>query len=941
MKVIRFKDAWEIYKIKFTLDNKVSWEDFCALKGISFEIGKGEAVGIIGENGSGKTTVLKLIAGMLKPDRGEVTVSGRVSGLLELGAGFQPEFTGKENIYLNAGLFGLSRKETEEKYDEIVDFASLGKFINAPVKCYSQGMFFRLAFSIAIHVDPDILLIDDIFAVGDIYAQRKCFKKILELKEKGATIIFALQDIEMLKRICTRSIFLREGKIIKDGPISSVSNYYMETVGDRRGIAIAQKDALGIIFNNGTLALRWKEETVTSNSGGHSIMSISGREYLSTMADWQVKKSDTDQEIVAIGEWPDVGVRQRWKIAILNEREFLWEIAIQVLGGISIDKADTRIFFTDKYKSWLTLCNENAFPENFIHETEGEAISILDPDNGLVGIKGGENSGIKLPVVVFDRLQDYARTACQLGNTGADISSRFIHYQVFPATSNINFIKEKYTRYFLSKAVIFEPEESDSLADYLKDAKRSISGPPVINNGSLRIFCKNKRVEIYWQDKLITSGPGMNTFFRYEDRDYSAIEGCWEIIKKNNDAVVININWDNDPRFIQTWTLKSQSQELISWDIEMNIDKKVKLRNKQVELTLCTEYEKWLTFDGSGDFDKLEKRGNAVILGKYTNDCIGVAGVYKEDSVVCPGILLRYGDEYPKSSYIFKTMEDAPATTLRFVEIDRKEKFYTPPGNYKYFTGKINIFADKERENEPERLSLDNPRTEKHVTGSSGKIEYDGVTLFFDNGKGKICWKGTELTKGLGLYSSVLFKDVWRDSSQAFWEIEKLGKDKLVATGYWPYIPLTQLWEISILDEAKIYFKVTKEIWEEAALKRMQVNLMLSDKYKEWSVPELACGKFPGKFKEHDGLLWDRLWSGKAGSPIMIKKCKFKGGFLSRGSLPSVILDCAAADSQACYSIIENTDDLFQARVLQYEVDLNQKTDFRNECFEGQIRIIS
>ena len=168
MNAIEFTDIWEKYRLKYSINGKTIWEELWALKDINFSVQKGEVVGIIGQNGAGKTTLLKLIAGMLMPDRGEVKVAGRVSTLMELGAGFNPEFTGRENIVINSRIYGISDDEIlEKKILDIVEFSGLGKFIDAPMKCYSQGMYTRLAFALAIYVDPDILLIDDVLAVGD------------------------------------------------------------------------------------------------------------------------------------------------------------------------------------------------------------------------------------------------------------------------------------------------------------------------------------------------------------------------------------------------------------------------------------------------------------------------------------------------------------------------------------------------------------------------------------------------------------------------------------------------------------------------------------------------------------------------------------------------------------------------------------------------------
>lgn len=174
MKVINFNGVWEKYRIKFIKQRNVCWEEVWALEDINFKAEKGDIVGIIGKNGAGKTTLLKLIAGMLVPDKGEIHIKGKVSALMELGAGFNPEFTGIENISLNAAIYGLSEAGLKQRMGDIVKFADLGKFIDAPIKYYSQGMYMRLAFALAIFVEPDILLIDDILAVGDEEARQKC-----------------------------------------------------------------------------------------------------------------------------------------------------------------------------------------------------------------------------------------------------------------------------------------------------------------------------------------------------------------------------------------------------------------------------------------------------------------------------------------------------------------------------------------------------------------------------------------------------------------------------------------------------------------------------------------------------------------------------------------------------------------------------------------------
>lgn len=199
---------------------------FSALDNISINVKKGSTVGIIGRNGSGKSTLLQIIAGTLTPTSGRVTVNGRVAALLELGAGFNPEFTGRENVYLNASILGISEEETKERFQEILDFAEIGDFIDRPVKTYSSGMFVRLAFSIATLTDPDIVIIDEALSVGDEKFQRKCYNHLESLKEKGCTILFVSHSMKTVEQICDYAYLLNQGTLIGEGKPKEVIDQY-------------------------------------------------------------------------------------------------------------------------------------------------------------------------------------------------------------------------------------------------------------------------------------------------------------------------------------------------------------------------------------------------------------------------------------------------------------------------------------------------------------------------------------------------------------------------------------------------------------------------------------------------------------------------------------------------------------------------------------------
>jgi lipopolysaccharide transport system ATP-binding protein len=206
--------------------NKLRKDEFWAIKNVSFSAKKGESLGLIGLNGSGKSTILKMINGIFMPDIGEIRVKGKVGALIEAGAGFHPYLTGRENIYLNGTILGMSKKTIDDKFNEIVKFSEVGEFLDMPLKNYSSGMYVRLGFAVAAHLSTDILLIDEILAVGDIEFQQKCFSKIDTMKKNGTTIIFISHNIDNIKRICNRCVLLDHGQVRMDGAVDKVLNLY-------------------------------------------------------------------------------------------------------------------------------------------------------------------------------------------------------------------------------------------------------------------------------------------------------------------------------------------------------------------------------------------------------------------------------------------------------------------------------------------------------------------------------------------------------------------------------------------------------------------------------------------------------------------------------------------------------------------------------------------
>ena len=253
MKIIELQNITKIYNLYqkpidrlkevFSFSNKSYHTPFYALKNITFSIAKGSTVGIIGRNGSGKSTLLKIITGVLTPTSGSLKVNGKVAALLELGAGFDPEKSGLENIFFSASIMGIPREEIEKKIDDIIAFADIGEFINQPVKSYSSGMFARVAFSLNVHIDPDILIIDEALSVGDAFFQHKCIRKIKEMRERGVTLLFVSHSIESVIELCDKAILLERGELIMEGDTKTVAKeYYKRSFHLQNSMTLNSKD---------------------------------------------------------------------------------------------------------------------------------------------------------------------------------------------------------------------------------------------------------------------------------------------------------------------------------------------------------------------------------------------------------------------------------------------------------------------------------------------------------------------------------------------------------------------------------------------------------------------------------------------------------------------------------------------------------------------------
>ena len=334
------------------LSRKKKYKEHYALNHVSFQVKKGETVGIIGTNGSGKSTILKIITGVLSPTAGEVSVNGRISALLELGAGFNGEYSGIENVYLNGSMIGFSREEIDAKLQSILDFADIGDFIYQPVKTYSSGMFVRLAFAVAINIDPEILIVDEALSVGDVFFQAKCYRKFEEFKEMGKTILFVSHDLSSIGKYCDRVVLLNKGEKLAEGGAKEMVNLY------RRVLVNQYEDADQSENKEGSAAENGQSGNNASGENGHD-----GQGSQKLMKDSLNLNPQVLEYGSKLGEIVDFAIRDDTGM-ITNVIEKGKEFSVQMKVNFQADVSDPIFAFTLKDLKGTEITGTNTMYEH-------------------------------------------------------------------------------------------------------------------------------------------------------------------------------------------------------------------------------------------------------------------------------------------------------------------------------------------------------------------------------------------------------------------------------------------------------------------------------------------------------------------------------------------------------------------------------------------------
>jgi len=908
MNAIQSENLWEKYRIKFIEAGKVSWEEIWALQDINLEIKKGEVVGIIGQNGAGKTTILRLIAGMLVPDKGELKVSGKVSAIMELGAGLNPEFTGKENILLNARIYGISEEKLEEKIDEIVDFSGLGKFINAPIKYYSQGMYMRLAFALAIFAEPDLLLIDDILAVGDQEAQSKCLKKINDLKEAGKTIIIVSHDMGLVNRLCTRVILFEKGKIVKQGPAQEIIPYYLETSGEKQGMAVLENGPLRIIFNNGRLSISYLGRQLTGALGAvvSFIDPLLKVHSCSTNLSWKIK-TRSNLELSCEGFClQESAFSQTWRISLSDNN-----LSIQIGNNFPGSNNSTMDFFiSSDYTKWRLFESEGYFPvfsdkinwfDLNLHlpaeQKLGLSSETIDQLPGLIIQARGQSTPIKL----FNSGYSQESRVLQVTQSKEELALGICFCQKIK-DFNAYFIAEQEKLLLARKKQKEDELRREQLANEErlkkeKETREAYLSQHTIQRQEMRVFVdlEERRLRIYYKEKELTAGGGINSIFLLKD----LYPCCWNAKKTSEYQMILTLAFVD---LTQIWDICLEENNIISLNISSETKTDLPLDNRFIRLELSKAYELWQTPSESGDFLKTQYAQEIapVRLKNSRISCLAALSKIK----YLPTIRFEItADQDNYVAGIFKQRSaDEETTCLSFYAIVPWIENVIPKGKHSLFNAKISFGSTEIIQ-------------EKDMPATGAVLCSIDTALKFDKGRYRIYYKSKEITSGLGLYTAMRSQNIWYDSCQAVWSIIKQD-DKLISLyGKWPYIPVSQIWQIELIAQDQWRWRVDMEIHKETSIELAQAGIMLVADYSEWSASQGSKGEFLNDFTSDYDILPFRYWYGKAeGNTLAVSGMNLPNLSFSN-TLPAIMPG----------GLVENSDFIYCGRLLQYQ-KINNKT---------------
>ncbi len=647
-------------------------ETFEALRDISFSVEQGESLGIIGRNGSGKSTLLSILAGVTLPTTGTVTVRGRVASLLELGAGFHPILTGRENVYLNAGLLGMRHAQTDAVFDEIVKFSGIGPFIDQPVETYSSGMYVRIGFSVAVHSNPDIFLVDEVLSVGDEEFQRRCRRKIGELREQGKTIVFVSHDLGIVNALCGRVVLLSDGRMLDRGTTQKTVNYYLRQVGAEKGTHTFSRGDLEVIQCDGRVSLFHRQEELSA-SGGFMMGLVSyGQQHLSSAGEWTVEARDAYSCTVR-GRMLRLPLELVWRMWLDEAGRFFWEIALECERDTPLRQISVQMGFPTAYTRWIYGDLSGDFPEILPQDTQWSTVVAPEVKSREAALLPGAD-GAHPPVVC--RLEtENPHFGLLLSNSEYLSFNRMLsssatypeHDCVFPAG-----------RHELMRLELDATRSAE-------DAARLVRASRTLECGALTARFEGGAVRLWAGGAELTAYLNIyaSMLIQHIWNDSQSLQ--WGRVRELEDGIALTGESRRFP-MRQHWELR-RLEDALGLTVWLEALEDLEVQECHLSAVLRHEYDRWETEHECGAFAPFGPEGGHWV---HFNRSYRAGRTISAWSEALPSITLcADGDSPPVRMTAINTTFRENSRVLQALRPSEMGRLHFAPGRHLYFSGRI------------------------------------------------------------------------------------------------------------------------------------------------------------------------------------------------------------------------------------------------------------
>ncbi|MCH8204985.1 MAG: ABC transporter ATP-binding protein [Candidatus Hydrogenedentes bacterium] len=650
-----------------------------ALDDISFTVEQGESLGIIGANGSGKSTLLKIIAGVTVPTEGTIGVRGRVASLLELGAGFHPMLTGRENVYLNAGILGMRHSQVDAVFDQILEFSGIGKFIDYPIGTYSSGMYVRLGFAVAAFTDPDIFLIDEVLSVGDEAFQHRCRTRIGELMEMGKTIVFVSHDLSIVNSICERVILLSLGKMILRDTSRKAIDFYLRQVGDTKGLHTFAEGDTEVVFSNGRISFFHAQEELTSASGFVMRMYHLGNQYSSQEAEWEVVDRGKTSCVVR-GRLDKLKLEFVWSIKIENA-DVVWSIAMECDEPLAMDTLQILFHFPTDYDRTFYDEADDAAPELRPEDTRWFAIrppellcdraAILDEDGNL-------------PAVTLELEPDRANLRGSWWNSEYIMHSRVLLVEEYFGKHAAP-LGAGHTDVLTARISVRENSES------VREESRQRATRRTVESDGLRARFDRGRLVLSYEGKAITTSAHVYSSLRIGGLWNDSISYQWESLERDGAELRVKGRSRRFP-VRQEWIIRPAPGG-IALEIWLEVFEALDVEEYHTSVLIDDAYTEWQLDGESGqfpNFDSFEHDWQHLNTRYAEGACATAWGAGM------PKIRFEAtGEDLPHRMTVLNTNSLERARALQALRVPEHSVFHLSKGRHPYFAGQIRITPEQ------------------------------------------------------------------------------------------------------------------------------------------------------------------------------------------------------------------------------------------------------